>query len=290
MREIYLECRRSLTNRWFAFSLALLFGVAVIAALGNVSDYIHTIDTYLTYHFENRYTYLSSYSSYTAWIAVDHIPMAVELFFVLAPLMVTLGYAWSLASDFQSGYIEQLVTRTSRFRYYRAKYTATFVSGALIIMLPLVVNFLICACFIPSYTPDPFDAMYIPIGQTELFGSLFYSIPLAYVVLRTITDGILCGLWAVVVLALSTILHNRVALIAIPYIFLLLLKHIGQNFYIFMRASGFDGFGCSITLFDQLRGAPDAFFCPWWATLTCAGMMLVLSLTIPFCIRRRDIL
>lgn len=290
MPEFRLEFRRALANRWFFFAIASLGCISIVAGAINVSNYLHLEDIYLNQHFENRYTYLSSYSSYTEWIAVDHIPAAVELFFVLAPLMVTLGYAWSFASDCQSGYIEQIVPRSSRFRYYRAKYAATFLSACLTIALPLIVNFLICACFIPSRTPDPFDARYISISQTELFGPLFYSMPQAYVMLRIIVDAILCGLWAVTILALSTLVHNRVALISLPYIFLLLLKHMGQNFYVFMRNNGFNQFGCSITLFDQLRGAPDAFFCPGWVTLLCACAMAAFSLIIPYCVRNRDIL
>lgn len=290
MPEFRMELKRALTNRWFLFSAAIMLLVAIVAAIINVCDYLHFEEIYLKYHFENKYTYISSYSSYASWIAIDHIPATVELFFVLAPLTVTLGYAWSFASDRQSGYMEQLVTRTSRFRYYRAKYAATFISGGLLIAVPLIVNFIICACYIPSYAPDPFDAMYIPISKTELFGELFYAQPMIYVLVRTLVDFCLCGLWSVSVLALSTLIHNRIALIALPYLFLLLVKHVGQNFYIAMRTNGFERFGCSITLFDQLRGAPDAFFCPGWVTLLCALGMLIASVAIPCFVRKRDVL
>lgn len=290
MSAFRLECKRALGNRWFVFSLVLSVGISVAAAIVNVAAYLQLEDIYLTYHFEDRYTYISSYSSYTKWIATDHISAAVELFFVLIPLLVTMGYSWSFASDWQSGYIEQMVCRISRHRYYLAKYAATFVSGFLIIAIPLIVNFLICACFIPSYTPDPFDAQYIPVSQTELLGSLFYSMPQAYVALRIVVDGTLCGLWTACVLALSTGLRNRAALIALPYIVLLLLKHVGEYFYVFMRSNGFEHFGFSFTLFDQLRAQPDTFFCPWWATLACACAMLAFSLLAPLCALRRDVL
>ena len=290
MPELALECKRALGNRWFIFALALSVSIAVVGAVINVASYLQLEDIFLACHFEDRYTYLSSYSSFTKWIASDHVSAAVELFFVLIPLLVAIGYSWSFASDWQSGYIEQLLCRTLRQRYYFAKYAATFASGCLIVTIPLVINFLICACFIPSYMPDPFDARYIPISQTELFGTLFYSAPQVYVVLRIVVDGTLCGLWAVAILALSCIMRNRVALIALPYIMLLLLKHVGQCFYVFMRNNGFEHFGFSVTLFDQLRAQPDAFFCPWWATLLCACAMLAFSIVVPLCTRKRDVL
>ena len=54
---------------------------------------------------------------------------------------------------------------------------------------------------------------------------------------------------------------NRIALICVPYIALLLIKHVGENIYVAMRLRGYEHFGMSITLFDQLKSSGDSFYC-----------------------------
>ena len=92
------------------------------------------------------------------------------------------------------------------------------------------------------------------------------------------------------VLGFSTLTTNRIALVCLPYIALLLVKHVGESFYVMMRQRGYERFGSSITLFDQLKSTGDSFFCYWWVTLICALIMLGLSLGIPYLRRRMDIL
>ena len=100
----------------------------------------------------------------------------------------------------------------------------------------------------------------------------------------------LCGLWGAMVLGFSTLSTNRIALICVPYIALLLIKHVGENIYVAMRLRGYEHFGMSITLFDQLKSSGDSFYCYWWATFACGLLMLTLSLVIPYLRRRADIL
>lgn len=171
-----------------------------------------------------------------------------------------------------------------------ARYLATFLAGGTLIAVPLACNFILCACFIPSYAPDVFDRMHIPMRTSELFGDLFYSTPVLCVILRTGADFILCGARSAVVLGLSCIVRNRIALIAAPYIFLLLTKHVGQQVYIALRNSGFEHFGYNIALFDQLRGAPDAFFCPGLVAGICLAVMIAVSVVLPMLTSQQDIL
>lgn len=290
MPTLHLELKRAFGNRWFLISGILMMVISLIAAIMTITAGLHEYQVFSLSHVGNQYTFLSCNSSYTQWVAIDHITSAVELFFLVAPLLVTMGYAWSLASDCTSGYIEQLAIRTTRARLYAARYLATFLTGGSLIAVPLAFNFVLCACFMPSYTPDVFDQMYIPMRTSELFGDVFYNAPMVYVILRILVDFILCGAWSVVVLALSTIIRNRVALITLPFIALLAIKHISQQIYIALRVNGFEGFGYSITLFDQLRGAPDAFYCPGWVTGLCLVLMLSISLALPLCSRKRDLL
>lgn len=290
------ELRRAFGNRWFVISLCLLLAIAVVDAVTQISTYTERLDVVVFPYLDTSYWYLSSFSSFTRWIAVNHIDIAVELFFILAPLIVTVGYSWSLASDIKSGYIEQLVIRTSRTRCYIARMIAVFCTGGTLAAIPLLVNYGLLSLFLPSWTPSLVDQFYTSVGGTgvlennAIFTSLFYSHPLLFVIARTALDFILCGLWSTTVLALSFWTRNRVALVVTPYLGLLVIKHLGQGIYTLLRTHGFEGFGYSITLFDQLRAAPDRYFCPGWVTVLCALLILGLSLALPYLARKRDVL
>jgi hypothetical protein len=296
MTMLRIELRRAFGNRWFIGSLAILVTVALVAAAGRVVLTAEKLDVVVYPYLDSTYWYLSSFSSFTSWIAVNHLDTPVELFFTVVPLLVLMGYSWSLASDVRSGYVEQLLVRTARARMYAARFCAVFLSGGALVAVPLACNFLALALFVPSWAPSMVDSFYTGVGDVAnmadnaLFTTLFYTDPVAFVLCRTLLDFALCGLWSTTVLALSLFVRNRVLLVVAPYVFLLFLKHLGQRLYVLMRTNGFDGFGRSVTLFDQLRATPDGFFCPGWLTLLCMFLMLGVSVGAPLLARNKDML
>lgn len=290
MQLLRTELRRALRGPWFIGSLLILTILAIAGAVYEISLYVDNWERIIKEFSNESYYYHAIYSCFNMWLPMRGISDAASLFFVLLPLLALMGYAWSLAADARSGYITQLATKVSRTRLYMARYGAVFTSAGLLAVIPLLVNFIILACFFPAYIPSVVDRMYIALAPTDVFSSIFFTKPLLYVVLRCALNYILCGLWAVMVLGFSTLTTNRIALICLPYIILLVIKHVGENIYAMMRLRGYEHFGMSITLFDQLKSGGDSFYCYWWATLICALLMLALSLLIPFMRRRADIL
>ncbi len=284
------ELRRAMGGVWFKATLLLGVVLAVWAAVCQVESYTSGPEWIIREYAQESYYYHSAYSCFSDWMPVHDGSDAASLFFTLLPLLAVMAYAWSFAADVRGGYICQIATRASRRDLYTAKYWAVFLGAGLLAVIPLTVNLLVLACFLPAYTPSVVDAMYIGMSPNEIFSAVFYSTPLLYVVLRLCLDFILCGLWAVMVLAFSTLTSNRIALVCAPYIVLLLVKHVGENIYAIMRLRGYEGFGMSITLFDQLKGNPDSYYCYWWATLLCALLMLGISVLIPYVRRRADLI
>ena len=78
--------------------------------------------------------------------------------------------------------------------------------------------------------------------------------PTLFVAAHTCSWTMLCGLWATTVLALSIFIRNRVALIVVPYIMLLLAKHLGHRLYVAMRTNGHEDLVFSLTLIAE--GSP----------------------------------
>lgn len=290
MHMLRFELCRALRGGWFRGSMALLVALAIVAGAYQAVVYISGGEWIIREYGNENYYFHTAYSCFNVWMPLHDGSNAAALFFTLLPLLVLMAYAWSFAADVRSGYIAQLATRASRRELYIARYGAVFVSAGLLATVPLVVNLLLVACFFPAYTPSVVDSMYQGLSGHDIFASVFYTLPLVYVVLRLALNCLLCGLWAAMVLGFSTLSANRVALVCVPYIGLLLLKHVGENVYAMMRLNGYEHFGMSITLFDQLKGTPDSYYCYWWATLACAVLMLALSVGIPYARRKADIL
>ncbi len=295
-RILRIEMRRALTNRWFVLSLVTLTIMAMVSAVVGIVNVTSRLDVVVYPYLDTSYWYVTSYSSYRYWIAVNRMSAPIEAFFALAPLLVLMGYSWSAASDHKSGYCEQLLARSGKTSWYTARYLAVFASGGLLVSISLLVNFLLLALFIPSWQPSVVDMFYMGVSSAAdksddaLFTDVLFANAPLYVVAKIALDFALCGAWCVCVLAISLVVRNRVALIVVPYLALLLVKHLGQRLYVVMRSNGAVGFGRSFTLFDQLRASPDGFYCPGWLTLACLAAMIVFSIALPCLCRRRDVL
>lgn len=60
-----------------------------------------------------------------------------------------------------SGYMRQMLVRAGEKSYLTAKFLATFIAGGLAMVVPLIINFMLTAMFIPAITPVPtYDTMY----------------------------------------------------------------------------------------------------------------------------------
>lgn len=59
-------------------------------------------------------------------------------------------YAVTYLSDIKSGIIKNYVTRTAKFNYLAAKYIAVFVTGGVVVVMPLLINYLTAITILPS--------------------------------------------------------------------------------------------------------------------------------------------
>lgn len=162
--------------------------------------------------------YLSS--PYVRTMSLDGMAAASSLFYVLAPLLCLVPYAWSYRTELSGGYLAQVYSRASRRSYYRAKAAATFASAFVVVLVPQVVNFIVLCCIFPLYTPTPVDALYTAIIGSDPWARLYYSVPWLYTALYFLVSSSLAGLWATLVLAISLLASNRVVLLVGPYLVL----------------------------------------------------------------------
>ena len=72
--------------------------------------------------------------------------------------------------------------------YLRAKYLAAFLAGGVSVVLPMLMNFLTVACFIPMRMPEASEDMYYGVFGGSLWAEIFYTCPILYVLLYLVLD------------------------------------------------------------------------------------------------------
>lgn len=168
-------------------------------------------------------------SLYKCWMGADWQSFGSIGFSYLLPLFAALPYGWSYFVENKSGYQKYLMVRGGKRNYFICKYLATFLSGGLVILIPLVYNFLLVAMFVPAIKPDVHYLIYYGISYGTMWSGLFYECPLLYDILYILLDFVFAGLFACMSLACAMILHNRITISVLPF-FCMMVLHYGRTF------------------------------------------------------------
>lgn len=123
------------------------------------------------YFFEDNSAY--AISLYNVWIgSISGDLFFTTIFYFILPLAATLPFSFSLSDESKSGYLRQMTLKKGQMRYYFAKYIVTFTSGFLLAAIPLLINVIITACYIPAYKPDPLEQLYTDERVDSILSSI----------------------------------------------------------------------------------------------------------------------
>ena len=215
-RLIKMECRKAILNKYFYITFGVALLLAVLSAWYMIevyiSDLIHT-----ELYFTDANPWTGYFGLYNAWIGGEWRTLGYTLFFTLLPLMAAFPYGWSQSREKASGYTKNVVIRGGKRDYYLAKYLATFLSGGLVILVPLIVNFTLVACFIPAYKPSLIYVIYYGISAGTLWSKIFYTCPLIFCVLYMLLDFVFAGLFACLSYGFANVVKNSVVVVLIPF-------------------------------------------------------------------------
>ena len=139
------------------------------------------------------------------------------LWITILPLLCALPYGVSYLQDKKHGLINQLIYRMDKKNYYMSKFIVCFVSGGTIAIAPLIVNLLLCMCFLPWGMPIRSTSVY-PVGEINAFSDVFYTHPLLYVVIYLSLTFVLFGLINCLCLVFALIEDNQFALVITPFV------------------------------------------------------------------------
>ena len=208
------EIKRSICNRWMMVAI-------IVSAIFGIAGFFYTLNGKIEYNAmlvqmgQEKMQYITNDTAYTKWMFFDDSNFVRYIYLFVMPILVTIPYGTSYYSDCRSGYIKQMVTRTSSRSYHKAKYLANFISAALIFLAPACINFVMTSWIYPMYNPSPLVAN---LREYNLFYKLFYDVPYVYLIGCIFYYCIISGLLASISLLVSKYIENYFSIIITPFV------------------------------------------------------------------------
>ncbi len=209
-----IELRRAFINKIFLIALALGLCFAIAHLLVVVIPY-GVGDAWAAWRTGTKGSY--PFSVYNTWLGATGYSIFTTLYYFILPLIVCLPYADSLYMDITSGYAANVISRIGKTRYFAAKAIAVFLSAGIVAILPLVINFLTAALFVPLLMPDPLAGTF-PVSPRSMFADLFYTAPIAYLCIFGMLTFVVAGIVACLCLVFSYLLANRFIVLIAPFL------------------------------------------------------------------------
>lgn len=213
MRKIIgFEIERAFKSREMLYSLLIGFSIVIAHFCWfTVPSYIENVS--------GTYKELSQQpmALYSHWIGGEYITVLSILFYWMLPILAVLPFGMSFYWDRKNGYIKNIVTRIEKKKYLLSKFIAVFLSAGTALVLPLLLNFMLTAGWLPALQPECSTGDY-PIFANSMWSELFYTKPLLYVILFLVIDFILAGSLAIIALAAVYWLDNVFVVLLSPFL------------------------------------------------------------------------
>ena len=177
--------------------------------------------------------------------------LAAEVFFLLLPTLASASVSLSWSWELRSGYLAQGLTRARRGRYVCAKAFVVFLGGLIVAVSAELVNYALVSCALPAYAPEPLDSLYIGFATGDELSRLLFLSPVAFVLVRIAISGIVCGTWALLLMAFAPRECSGGMLAAFSLLSCVSLKYLNDVVFRAFRVQGF-----SFNVLDLSRGAP----------------------------------
>lgn len=198
------EFKRAIYNKNFA----------IILAIGSILSVLSIIFDVLA----GRLDYIMgnvNFTPFMQWIGENSNGTYKLTFFMIIPILAIVPYADSYWMDKYSGFAKNIYARTSKNQYIISKIIATFTTGGLVVVIPMILNIYLLFLILPSYHPGLFENF--KLAKT-MFASLFYFHPYMYIVAYIVLNFLFGGLFACIGLAISPFCKLRFLITTIPYI------------------------------------------------------------------------
>lgn len=195
------EINRMIHNRWWIISI--VFGCSI--ALSDLFCF--------TYYYGAK-----NYSVIQAWIGTDYQFAFNGMYYVMLPVMATLPHAGSYFNDIDKGYVKNICIRISRTQYYIGKSLVTFVSAAIVVMVPLLVNLISCMCLYPMHEVEKLEFLSAGIIDRNIMPLAFQKYQLLYCIFFIFIAGWFAGLISLIPIIIAEKMENFFNVIMVPFV------------------------------------------------------------------------
>jgi hypothetical protein len=206
-RYLKMELMRSFKNRRMILAVAFGLGLSV----WHYAAYIFPLRNYI---FSGDYPL----SAYNKWLGGECFSLQSSLFYMLIPMACALPYGESWLYDCTSSIGGQEIIRGSQKSLVRTKILVSFLTGAVLAVLPLVFDFALTCTTLPAIIPKVSLGL-SPIGTDALLGELFYAHPLGYTLIYIGINGLFFGLLNTFSLVSRLFTRNRYMAVLAPYLY-----------------------------------------------------------------------
>ena len=264
------EMRKALFSRAALITYLLSFSLVIYHTVTKAGIYNEFYTAYQTGEVQGN-PMITAVSLYCNWLGADVTSFATSAFFFLFPIIAVMPYGWSMAGEIKSGYTKNVISRIPRKVYFFFKYFAAFVSGALAVMIPLLLSFLLMSLVLPALHMENIYP-YGVIGERSMWAELYYSNPFLYSMLYVLLDGVFSGLTACISMVLAFFTRSRVSVVLMPFFLMLLLDYIDTNVLPGWELSPVK-FLQALPVVNERSGVIDLAFCLAFAVFTL-GILL----------------
>lgn len=206
------------TELWRLFRTRLFWvgmGIATLIVLVDMGQNLTKILDFLGYASPSPHGY-DNYSLFVRWIGVNMDTVGYSWFYMLFPLLAALPYSWSFRGDIKSGFMKNELIRTTRVELMKNRAVTVFLSGILVIGIPLAIDLFGSAMFLPDSKPEVMG-LATPIWSGSLFASLFYTKPWLCACLYLVTEMLWGGVIALLGMAFGILLESQLLATLAPF-------------------------------------------------------------------------
>ncbi len=207
-----LELRRLFSSKELYVALAI--GLALIAWLFvyEVSELSRFEEEYALYGDKiSGYLYYPK-TVFNSCIELEYDALPPILLYLLFPIIAAFPYAATYCKDKKTGYLKNLLVRIDRKDCFMAKYIVSFLSGFLVSGAILLSSLLLTMLVFPMLIPEAVTQNYY-VQPGNMWGNLFYTMPMVYTLLYILVDMLWCGCMASFTLLIS--MFTRSAFLAV---------------------------------------------------------------------------
>lgn len=202
-KAILFECKRGFQSGGFMVSCLIGFSICIL-------DFVIFCNMF--------WTDLNEKIVLQMWIGTDYQLAFNNLYYVLLPILAALPFGASYFQDLKTGYVKNVCIRISRKEYFAAKSIATFLTAQAAVMMPLLLNLILCMGIVPLRVPEKLTFLNAGILDRSLLAEIFYTAPLLYCILFILLDGLFAGILSLYSICIAEWVESAFSAIATPFV------------------------------------------------------------------------